>query len=49
MGVLHRVRAQEQTKPWFVYFSTGCSHAPHHVPKEWADRYQGLAAHGMSA
>jgi arylsulfatase A-like enzyme len=38
---LHGVRAQEQTKPWFVYFSTGCSHAPHHVPKEWADRYKG--------
>jgi arylsulfatase len=38
---LHGVRAQEQTKPWFVYFSTGCSHAPHHVPKEWADKYRG--------
>ena len=28
-------------KPWFVYFSTGCAHAPHHVPKEWADKYKG--------
>ena len=23
------------------YFSTGCSHAPHHVAKEWADKYKG--------
>lgn len=28
-------------KPWFMYFCPGCSHAPHHVPKEWADRYKG--------
>src|SRR4029453_974472 len=35
------VRAQDQDKPWFVYFSTGCSHAPHHVPAEWADKYRG--------
>ena len=38
---LHGVRAQEAQKPFFVYFSTGCSHAPHHVAKEWADKYQG--------
>lgn len=38
---LHGVRAQDQGKPWFVYFSTGCSHAPHHVPKAWADKYRG--------
>ena len=38
---LHGVRAQDATKPFFVYFSTGCSHAPHHVPQEWADRYKG--------
>jgi arylsulfatase A-like enzyme len=37
---LHGVRAQDQSKPWFVYFSTGCSHAPH-VPKAWADKYKG--------
>ena len=24
-----------------MYYSTGCAHAPHHVAKEWADRYQG--------
>jgi arylsulfatase A-like enzyme/uncharacterized membrane protein len=38
---LHAVRAQDSEKPWMMYYSTGCAHAPHHVAKEWADRYQG--------
>ena len=38
---LHGVRAQDAHKPFFVYFSTGCSHAPHHVAKAWADKYKG--------
>src|SRR5271165_5403669 len=28
-------------KPFFVYFAPGATHAPHHVPKEWADKYNG--------
>jgi arylsulfatase len=28
-------------KPFFVYFAPGATHAPHHVPKQWADRYAG--------
>jgi arylsulfatase A-like enzyme len=28
-------------KPFFVYFAPGSTHAPHHVPKEWADKYKG--------
>ena len=38
---LHGVRAQDEQKPFFMYFSTGSSHAPHHVPKHWADKYAG--------
>ena len=38
---LHGVRAQDASKPFFVYFSTGCSHSPHHVSSEWADKYKG--------
>ncbi len=45
---LHGVRAQDQSKPWFVYFSTGCSHAPHHVPKAWADKYKGRFDEGWN-
>jgi arylsulfatase A-like enzyme len=28
-------------KPFFLYLTPGASHAPHHVPKEWADKYKG--------
>jgi arylsulfatase A-like enzyme len=28
-------------KPFFAYFAPGATHAPHHVPKEWADKYEG--------
>ena len=38
---LHGVHAQDAHKPFFVYYSTGCSHAPHHVAREWADKYKG--------
>jgi len=38
---LHAVRAQDAEKPWMMYYSTGCAHAPHHVAKEWADKYKG--------
>ena len=43
---LHGVRAQDAHKPFFAYFSTGCSHAPHHVAKEWADKYKGAFDQG---
>jgi arylsulfatase len=39
---LHGLRAQDATKPWFLFYSTGCAHAPHHVAKEWADKYKGV-------
>jgi arylsulfatase A-like enzyme len=29
------------SKPFFMYFCPGAMHAPHHVPKEWADQYKG--------
>ena len=28
-------------KPFFVYFAPGATHAPHHVPKEWIEKYRG--------
>jgi arylsulfatase A-like enzyme len=28
-------------KPSFVYFAPGATHAPHHVPKEWIERWRG--------
>jgi arylsulfatase A-like enzyme len=28
-------------KPFFMYFAPGATHAPHHVPKEWSQKYKG--------
>ena len=28
-------------KPFFMYFAPGATHAPHHVPKQWSDKYKG--------
>ena len=36
-------------KPFFLYFGTGAMHAPHHVPKEWADKYKGKFDDGWEA
>ena len=36
-------------KPWFLYYSTGCAHAPHHVAKEWADKYKGRFDQGWDS
>jgi arylsulfatase len=29
-------------RPFFMYMTPGAGHAPHHVPKEWADKYKGV-------
>ena len=34
-------------KPWFAYFSTGCSHAPHHVPPRVVGQVQGQVRPGL--
>ncbi len=36
-------------KPFFMYFCPGAGHAPHHVPKEWADKYKGQFDDGWDA
>jgi arylsulfatase len=28
-------------RPFFMYFAPGATHAPHHVAREWADKYKG--------
>ena len=34
---LHTQKSIAPDKPFFMYFAPGATHAPHHVPKEWAD------------
>ena len=33
-------------KPFFLYYATGPTHAPHHVPKEWIEKYKGKFSMG---
>ncbi len=33
-------------KPFYMYFAPGATHAPHHVPKAWAEKYKGRFAGG---
>jgi arylsulfatase A-like enzyme len=33
-------------KPFYMYFATGATHAPHHVPPEWSAKYKGKFARG---
>jgi arylsulfatase len=38
--------AMTPDRPFFMYFAPGATHAPHHVPKKWADRYRGKFDNG---
>ena len=33
-------------KPFYMYYAPGATHAPHHVPKEWIDKYKGQFSGG---
>ncbi|TAH50421.1 MAG: arylsulfatase [Chloroflexota bacterium] len=43
---IRQQKALMPDKPFFVYFAPGATHAPHHVPKEWIEKYKGKFAHG---
>jgi arylsulfatase A-like enzyme len=43
---IRQQKALMPDKPFFVYLAPGATHAPHHVPKDWADKYKGQFAHG---
>ena len=34
-------QAMTPEKPFFVYYAPGATHAPHHAPKEWIEKYKG--------
>ncbi|CAG0971837.1 partial arylsulfatase, partial [Rhodocyclaceae bacterium] len=34
-------KAMSPDKPAFIYFAPGATHAPHHVPKSWIERWKG--------
>ena len=49
MAWVSQQKALAPDKPFFVYFAPGATHAPHHVPKEWADKYAGKFDGGWDA
>ncbi len=41
IGWIRQQKALTPDKPFFVYFAPGATHAPHHVPPEWSEKYKG--------
>jgi arylsulfatase A-like enzyme len=46
---MRRHRALHPEKPFLVYWTPGAVHGPHHVAKEWADKYKGKFSDGWDA
>jgi arylsulfatase len=44
---LHHAVSPEQ--PFFMYYSTGAAHSPHHAPRDWIDRFKGQFDDGWDA
>lgn len=41
IGWMNQVNATNPKKPWFIYFSTGAIHGPHHTPPAYREKYKG--------
>jgi arylsulfatase A-like enzyme len=46
---LHNHRAFQPDKPFYMYWASGAIHGPHHIMKEWADKYKGKFDDGWDA
>ena len=46
---IRQQKALMPDKPFFAYFAPGATHAPHHVPLEWSDKYKGRFDAGWDA
>ncbi len=46
---LRNHKAMDPDKPFYMYWASGCLHGPHHVMKEWADKYAGKFDDGWDA
>ena len=49
MQMIRDQKASNPSKPWFMWLCPGANHAPHHAPKEYADRYKGKFDDGYDA
>jgi arylsulfatase A-like enzyme len=46
---MKRHRAYSPDKPFLMYWAPGAAHGPHHIFKEWADKYKGQFDDGWDA
>jgi arylsulfatase A-like enzyme len=46
---LQGIHVMTPDKPFFLYTSFGATHAPHHVPPEWVEKYKGKFDKGWDA
>ena len=46
---IRQQKALMPDKPFFAYYAPGATHAPHHVPIEWSDKYKGKFDKGWDA
>ena len=46
---MRRHNAITPEAPFFMYWTPGASHGPHHIFKEWADKYKGKFDDGWDA
>ena len=46
---MKRHRAFSPDKPFLMYWAPGAGHGPHHIFKEWADKYKGKFDDGWDA
>src|SRR5437773_6599669 len=49
VSFIRDAKAVAPEKPFFLYYCPGAAHAPHHAPKEWADKYKGRFDMGYEA
>ncbi len=49
IGWLRKHKAFEPDKPFFMYWASGCLHGPHHITREWVDKYKGKFDDGWDA
>ena len=49
IGWVRQLTALTPDRPFFLYYAPGATHAPHHVPLEWADKYRGEFDDGWDA
>jgi arylsulfatase A-like enzyme len=49
IGFVADAKQVDPEKPFYLHLCFGATHAPHHVPKEWADRYAGAFDDGWDA